>query len=509
MPAELRLEGPLTVGSLLPTTAWQWIALLALVAGSLTLNLTVPPEAPIHPNTHGIQEVRTILDPGLAIEQGQFYGTIYIRLMRSICAVAGWTEGVVYATNSALGALSVLALFLLAQGLGLGISGALAAAFLLAIHPAHVWLSGSESPMPLYHCLVLTGLAAIVVGMTRHRAWLVVAGLLAIALASRVHVLTLAAFPVALGFIVWARGQTTSPAPAGFYRTVLVAVAIALALWAEHLWSLRWVPEAFAGKVRAESSVYQFTTGNLLFDPTLAAIPMVPLMAWGAVVAVRRHRALALVLGWAILALVPAGLLVNSLRTDAVRYQTPTHWVLFLLAGVAVATWLNKTRPRPWKLAALAVLGVAILANAAWGWTVVARGTVASNAYLFARKTIQDLEPRSAIHLPPLEDDYRRLLVDIPVYDEPVRVIKGERPGPGEIVFLGLDCYRDPDLFSSQFNEAGMRVACDRACQPLARTPLAEATLQHAPPKVGHHHLFHTLTVPEPTIGFYRCTPAP
>jgi hypothetical protein len=488
---------------LLPEQRWQWALLGLALFASLLLNLLVPPAAPIHPNTHGIQEIRAILDPGITIAPGQFYGPLYVGFMRFVCALGGWQEGTVYTTNAILGALSVLALFSLARTFGYSTGGALLAAGLLAIHPAQVWLAGSEGPMMIYLLLLLSGLTLLTQGLQRGSVGLLWAGALAISLACRLHVLTLAALPLALGVVAYTRTQYELPAGRRFRLHAVLAAISCVALWGTHLWELRWVPEAFAGKVRGESSLYQFTAGNILFDPTLTALAVLPLVLWGATLLCRHQRPLALLIGWAFLVLVPAGLLVNSLRTDAVRYQTPTHWVLFLLAGAVIS--FSPQFKRATTKAALALLGAAILANAAYGWSVVHHGTIASRAYTFTRQAIATIEGPATLHLPHLEDDYRRLLVDIPIYDEPIQVVRRATPASGDLVYLGLDCYRDPDLFAGRFDAAGQRLECVRACAPLQRVPIAETTLHRNPPRIGHHHLFHVLTVDSPTIGLYRC----
>jgi hypothetical protein len=488
---------------LLPELRWQWALLGLLIVVSLLLNLLIPPEAPIHPNTHGIQEIRAILDPGVAIAQGEFYGPLYVGFMRLVCAMGGWQEGTIYTTNAILGALSVLALFGLARTFGFSTGGALLAAGLLAIHPAQIWLAGSEGPMMIYLLLVLSGLTLLTQGLQRGAVGLLWAGSLAISLACRLHVLTLAALPLALGAVVYARTKYELPVGRRFRIHAVLAAVSCVALWGTHLWDLRWVPEAFAGKVRGESSLYQFTAGNILFDPTLTAVAVLVLAGWGALLLYRHNRSLALLLAWAFLVLVPSGLLVNSLRTDAVRYQTPTHWVLFLLAG-AVISFSPQIRRAASKVA-LAFLGAAIFANAAYGWSVVSQGTIATRAYTFTRQAVATIEGPATLHLPHLEDGYRRLLVDIPIYDEPIRVVRRKTPATGDLVYLGLDCYRDPYLFAGRFNGEGQRLECARACGELNRVPVAEATLHHNPPRWGHHHLFHVLTVDSPTIGLYRC----
>ncbi len=490
---------------LLPERAWQWAVLALIFLASLLLNLLVPPAAPIHPNTHGIQEIRTILDPGLTIAPGEFYGPLYVSFMRFICIFGGWQESTIYATNAVLGALSVLALFALARAIGFTTGGAFLGAALLGSHPAQVWLAGSESPMSLYLALVLVGLTSLVLGIRRAAIALLWLGAVAIGLACRLHVLTLAALPLALGFVAHTRARHQLTVNRRFALHAALAAVTALTLWATHLWDLRWVPEAFAGKVRGESSLAQFTVGNILFDPTLSAIAVIFLAGWGALLLHRHQRALGLLLSWAFVVLVPAGLLVNSLRTDAVRYQTPTHWVLFLVAG-AVVSFSPRLKKHEWTArGALLVLLVAILGNAVYGWSVVHHGTIATRAYAFSRQAIKAVEAPATLHLPRLEDDYRRLLVDVPVYDEQLRVVRGETPAAGDLVYLGLDCYRDPDLFAGRFDDTGQRVECARACLPLARTAIAETTLHRDLHRWGHHLLFHDLTVDSPRIGLYRC----
>lgn len=504
------MAAPRTPGSpspsILPEQTCHWAALGLICVASLALNLLVPPTAPIHPNTHGIQEIRTILDPGMAIAPGEFYGPLYVNFMRVICAVAGWQEGTIYATNGVLGVLSVLVLFALARSLGFTTGGALLAAALLATHPAQVWLAGSEGPMSLYLALVLAGLALLVQGLKRGSTALLWGGTLAIGLACRLHVLTLAALPLALGFVAYTRARHQLPSERPFVRHAIAAATVALVLWGSHLWDLRWVPEAFAGKVRGVTALHQFTSGSILFDPTLSAIAVLILVAWGALLLARHRRPLGMLMAWSFMVVVPAGLLVNSLRTDAVRYQAPTHWVLFLVAGAVVSFSPRLQRRDPVATGLLLLVLLATLANLGYGWSVVHNGTIDTRAYEFSRQAISAVETPATLHLPRLEDDYRRLLVDVPVYDEQLRVVRGETPAAGDLVYLGLDCYRDPDLFAGRFNDRGQRIECARACTPLERTVIAETTLRRDLPAWGRHLLFHDLTVDTPIIGLYRCT---
>ncbi len=394
------LNPPTPPPAIVPERAWQWAALSSVLLTSLCLNLAVPPAAPIHPNTHGITELRTILDPGLEILPGEFYGTGYISFMRAICSLTAWSEITVYTANAFLGAGAVLLLFMLARSLGFSAAGALVAAALLALHPAQVWLSGAEGPMPLYLVLLLLGLLGVVLGLARASVYWLWVGALALGLACRIHVLTLAALPLGVIFAIWARATFGLAQNRHLRFHALLGTAVTLSLWATHLWSLRWVPEAFAGKVRPESSLYQFTAGNILFDPTLTASAVLVLVAWGSAVLYRQRRDVLLLLGAACFLVGPTGLLVNSLRTDAVRYQTPTHWVLFLLAGAAVA-WSPKIRTRrPLALGILGAISLAALANAAWGWSVVHQGTIDSRAYLFTRSALAQLQGAERIHLP-------------------------------------------------------------------------------------------------------------
>lgn len=489
-----------------PRRLWPRILLAGIVALSFGLNLFVPPEAPIHSNTHGIETIRTILQPRSEINQKQFYGTAYIKLMRVVCSTFGRTETTIYNTNALLGALAVWALFFLARAVGIGFFGALFSAFLLAVQPAYVWLAGSEFPATLYQLLAFSGLGMATFAASHGRGGLLWPAALLLAMACRLHALTILLLPVAAGFVVFGIRRWRGTSREAFWLHLAASSVCCVALWAAHVRDLWWTFGAFAGHSDNSKMLVGLTRGNILLDPTLTPLAVVPLAIWAAVVLARRHRPMALLLGWTFLLVYPAGLLVNSYRTDAVRYQTPTHWVLFLAVGglIAWSPWWKRVGRH--RAVALSVVLALVVGNAAYGLYVVGGGSIETREYRFMRNTLAQMEDSEEIHLPPLDDPDRHLLVDFPLYRGRHRLaLPPRKPGLGDLVYLGLNCYRDPGTFEERMGLDGMREECKEVCPVGEAEPVEVRTLRRNPTRPGYHIISHGLSTPTPEVGFYRC----
>ena len=134
------------------------VLVLTLVVVGLLLRLLVPPMAPIHPNTHGIEQLRVLLEPDTEPQQTSFISPVYTFAMAPFTAIFGASEETVFRTNSVLGCLTILSLVILGGLLGFPPLATAVAAAAMALTPAQVWLSFSESPAALFEFLELTGL---------------------------------------------------------------------------------------------------------------------------------------------------------------------------------------------------------------------------------------------------------------------------------------------------------------------------------------------------------------
>jgi hypothetical protein len=140
----------LAVGWRSRTNLIWWTYLAGLAAVATYLRLTLPPWAPIHANMHGIAELRGLAVPE-ALWRGPVetdrYGYAYRQVVRAF--IGPW-DGQVRAAlgfSAVAGGLSVIPLAIVAARLLRSRWAGVVAGVALAVHPAHIILSKSETPM--------------------------------------------------------------------------------------------------------------------------------------------------------------------------------------------------------------------------------------------------------------------------------------------------------------------------------------------------------------------------
>ena len=491
---------------------WGRVLLVVVVLTGLGVRIAFAPGAPIHTNAHGISDVRALVMPESGLYGGEeLFGQLYPLIMRTLLGIIGETEDNLYLLNQVFGALCIAAVYGLARGLLFSQAASLLAALLLALHPAHVWLSASESCFVLFELLLLTGLTLVVLAFRRTSAALLWTSALLLTLAASLRALTAVAVPLGVVFALVAARQ----APAGAARKLrdhLVAAGVGLgAVLALHCSGIEWV---FAHTGAATAQLLEGLSGhrNILADATLTP-PVLPVFALvGFVILLWRRRADALLLGASFALVYPTSLLVNACRTNGVRYQTPAHWVLYLAAGALFSgELLGRLSPKHRKPAIAAVV-LSVVFCSGWGLFRFAEQNLEIAEHRFIKTTVLELPKHAAIRVPALDDSTGAIKPNFPDYltDSPV-AISDSPSGPGEVIYLGLACWWDMSHVSeaeaAKYTD-GLRKKCRRACGSRKRIPIRETALPASLPEGGYHKRFHRLSLggkKTVTIGFYRC----
>jgi len=502
-----------TSDSTLPSGRWIIALLTAIAAGGLALRILFAPGAPIHTNGHGISDIRALIYPESELYGGEeLFGEAYPFIMRSLLRIMSATEESVYFLNGLFGSLSILALYGLARALRFSRGSALFAAALLALHPAHVWLSGTESAMVLFELLLLSGLAVLVTAFRRTSPVLLWVSAVFIVLAGSLRALTVAAFPIAVVIALFAAWEVPRESARRLRDHCLAAAMGVAAMLALHLNGISWV-FAFSDSSIRQAQLLEGIRGtrNILLDASLTPM-IVPVLALvGFIFLLWRKRPRAFLLGAAFLVAFPTGLLVNACRHNGVRYQTPACWVLYLAAGAVFSPGLlGLLREKHQKLVVAAVL-LGILFGSGYGLFNFAAHDLEIAEYRFMKKAVVDLPDRQTIRLPFIEDPAGTIKPNFPDYlGEFEVVISDATATEGEVVYLGLPCYwgvRPAEEAEGNGTRGdGMRKECRDVCGKFERSPVSEATMSTQARESGYHKRFHPLGVDEVTVGFYRCT---
>lgn len=505
----------------LPVEGRERVALFAIFALALGLRLALPTWAPLHANEHGIAELRGLVTEDFSVD-AMPYGGAHARLFRAALLPLGLGADAALALAALFGALAVVLLHRVAAQLVYGPVGPAIAALALALHPAHVRLSLSEDPRPISGALLLLGVLA---GLLARRAsrrsgralGVLVAGL-AWALALELRVIT-AALPIAGIVFVIVAGPEPTPDRAPRSRGLDLAAAmgaVAAVLWA--LWQHRPVLEAALGSAGERHGVsipsrLLEPRMNLLLDPELTSVALLPAAAIGAALlwrSGRRRAVLAALAGFAIL--LPPSLFVTACRTDLIRYQSESAFFLFALtAGLAPRLW--PATPIAQRAAWAAVM--ALLALAAPGLAALRAPDLHAQASAVVRR--QAPAPPVTIRVAPREmPRERKVRSDFPDYlvasPERVRRLTAERLAPPVdgpcVVWVGPACWSFTDeearRGAPRIGRWPFRAECVEMLggAAAARAALAELTPVTVPRRDRE---FHRVLAERPRIGFARC----
>jgi hypothetical protein len=461
------------------------VAVAGLVLVGALLVRWAFPAGPIHANGHGVAELRGLVGwPGFdAFEpESDRYGDAHRQLVR-------WLAGSVDAVlrlQGLFGALGVVALFALAMALVGSLPAASCAALVGALFPAHVWLSVTESPMPLAGALWLGGTALWLAG----QGW---GGAAMLALSCELGVTTLALPFAAAGMVLVMR-------PEAWRRLLgpLALVAVAVALQVDAL------APVFAETAARRAGEGAGSLDRLVHGGLLAATPV---LAWallaaglvGLVVGARaRPRTTAAIL-LGVLVAFTASVWVNVALTDRVRYQAVPMLPLALLAGLACVEW------RSWKV----VIPAAFAAALGWStWTVASTPTLEQAAWRRVRDAKWPEKP--VVHVPARRLGPKGAVIsEFPEYLLPpgARVVPRPPTGPGEgcFVWLGPACasfVAGEDVTKMpRFEGDPIRPDCVEYAAHVESSQ-AEAMRAGVPWREGEFHRIHA---ERPVVGLFPC----
>lgn len=482
---------------------------LAMFVLALALRLGLPPLAPLHTNEHGIAELRGLVADASATRpvETDRYGVAFRQVMQVLTAPFGRAPDAVLRTNAVLGALTTLPLAAAATLLFGTPHAGLVASFAFALTPALVVLAPTESPMPLAMLLLALGLACGLLALdpSRPERVRIASGLAAgaaLANASELAVTTLA-LPLAALFVL-----AGSPHRRSLFAPRITALPVLMVLLSvgSHVHALSDVL-AFAADTRQQdlSLAEKLLSPDLLLrDAQLVPPALGPglLVALG-ILMFQRHFAFAAGLLSSFALLFATGLIVFAARSDAIRYQSLSLMVPLLALGAIVT--LRRAAPL-----AVATLGVTA-ATATAGLQLASTRTLDAAAYELARDA--ELPARLVVRVAPHRDG--EVLSDFPEYalasrSREVRVV--ELPGAPEAAdaecraWLGPSCYR--------FTEAEVRAdalataprvgtcAIRPGCAPLAAGVPADAPAVDVP---WIDREFFVVSCARPVIGLFPC----
>ena len=512
-------------------SATVWIALFGLFGVALALRLWVPAWAPLHANSHGIDEIRGLAGhPHVygAFTEVDLYSTAWRQWIRALIAPFGGQTSAVLAATATLGALSVIALGLAARVAFDSWAVAGLAGIAVALHPSHVVLSLSESPwvgaMLLWSVAVTTGAMALSENTNRRTPW-IWATALSLAAAAELRMFTLAlpasALIVLAGVSGWRR-LTRSDVFHVAAGTVVVAVVSMFHLRAL-LPMIEVGPQRLAG-FNTPLALF-FSPNNILAHAELAPLGLVVLagLAFVLMLVFRELRkAGALLSAYAVLAI--PGFTVIACRTDMIRYQTPVQFVLILMVATGVEALCRRIEA-PFQKAAW-VFVVSVVGLTSWpGLTAASRRSFDERSFELVADIHDALPRKLVVFVPPHKMGDGRVWSDFPAYllrergvDVEVREISAESSRSAKrpevcYAYIAPDCYEftEEEIAAGEpgkrFSFAGERVRRD--CEPLARliSPDAvhateTATIVDVP---WRDRLFHRVVAERALVGLFAC----
>lgn len=344
------------------------------------------------------------------------------------------------------------------------------------------------------------------------RAAAIVAASIAWAIAAELRVITVALPLAGLAFVILAaRASETAPTSGALRRAAVpLAIAIGALIVVATLASHASVLEAALADGASRPPVdwlRRATAKNILFDPELSAVVLVPFALLGAALLWRAgERRVVIACAVAVALLVPPSLFVCACRTDAIRYQSEAHLFLFVaMAGLAPARWASaNARDRLW-LAAPALLALASVP----GLLDLTAPDLHERAYAIA--TEQAPRRPVVIVVPPREmRDELEVRSDFPDYAVGASVTNALPENRDACaVWIGPACWS----FTNEEVEAGsparqldFRNECRELLGGAEATRAALARL--VPVEVPHRgEEFHRIPAPRPRLGFAPCAP--
>lgn len=472
------------------------------------------PGAPIHCNTHGIREVRGYLGSSSQFYNLEHYGHVFPSAMRKMLEVIGVDEKNVFNINILFGSLAIISIFVL--GLVVYEEGypAIILAAIYALSPSQIWMAGSESQIPMFHCFSFFGIALAIIGFRRDNLPVFWFGAIIVIYASMFRILTIMVVPVLIVFLIYElkiyHFRDELRKRKNMINNVLAWFMVAIFFVSIHYKNM----EGMTSKGWDESSPYAikeffFSYRNILWDPTLTPVVIPMLLVIGLYYILKRNikfGVLSLVL---FLILVPLTFTVLDCRTTTLRYQSPAHWVYYIIAAYVFTSsiWKSRVRMRMFFTLAFSIL---LLATSIPGIAMLKKGDEEINEYWFLREETKNIPQGTKIIMPVSNAIEGRLIPDFPDYMNALNVqigIPEDGVAKSDMVYLGLDCYRyerDEEL-DREFTADGIRKECADFCGSQTKNTIIERRLDARYPNIGYQKRFFDISREFPTVGFYSC----
>lgn len=527
----------------------------SVVLTGLVLRFAISPFAPVHENYHGVREMRFILSPESMEPTEQRYGRVYPGMMQLLTCAFGTTENIVYCANMVFGALSAISIFLLARALSIEFYGALISALLLAMSPAHVWLSGTESPNASHIFFLLTGLALLLYAQKKRISLFLWASSVLIVLSAMMKLITVFAIPLAVAFYLFGLEKNDEKTNRSLNAHAVLCLVFIAPLLVLHLSSIerndfargfnafRFVeyknsdissnlndnknyntpPLQKDGENNVTLPVLLaynsfkkiFSSTFMLKDPTLVCFAVPFLSLFGFLSLVRHRRKLALLMGASAVMLFPPNLVIDVNRPSVLRYQSDAHWILFLIVGAYVSLFLEKHRNPVSRKKFIMAVTLFILAGSIFGLCQMLRGNEEISEYQFIRDTLSKhiVQPGATIALPMPELTQNHIISDFPDYISGNALLHAKIPDRSKgqfLVYIGIPCYQFMNQETEEertraFSQSGLRKECAFFC-PNDMRSIATRTINATRPFWGYQVRLHGLSKSNLKIGFYKCS---
>lgn len=485
------------------------VMLMVFVVGAI-IRFDVSPRAPIHCNTHGIREVRTYVGSRAEFYESELYGHVFPATIRKLLQLTGTHEESVFIINIVFGALGIISIFLF--GLVVFKEGlpAIILASIYALAPAQVWMAGSESQMPLFHCVSFFGAAFAIIGYRNKAPETFWFGALLITYAAMLRILTILFVPVTLLFILYESNLKNLKDHRKMINHVVLWLVISGIFIFIHYKNMT----NMTSKGWSESSPYAIklfflTYRNILWDPTLTPV-FIPVTALiGSIFVIRRNLRFAALLFGVFVLIVPLTFTVLDCRTTTLRYQSPAHWIYYLLTAYIFTSevWRKYSKYRIYAAVSLFFL---LIISSLPGIAMLRNGDEEMNEYWFLRDVTKKIAAGTNIIMPVSYAIEGRMIPDFPDYMNALNPhigIPDEGIAGDDLVYIGLDCYRYAlkEELESEFTKDGIRKECSNFCGASEMETVFEKKLDARYPDIGYQDRFFYISREFPVVGFYRC----
>jgi len=369
-------------------------ALLALGALALAIRLWLSPQAPLHANGHGLEELDHLLFP-LESPYPAYTGRGHSALADLTFAILPRRLWCFWLVTALVGCATCLAGALAVRALEdrRGSRSPWIAALLLALCPVAVRISTSESSFLLVGLFLPASVAGLAHYVRRPEPLSLVIGTAALFLLVHLHVVTAPFLLLPFLALILGRGRFWSRRHLlPYLLAVLTTLALALPhlrfIWNQDVQShLGFLSYPFVERALGSANLFC----NWKTNPVL-----VPLLALAGLVSLGLGRPRALLFVALCLPLFLPGFIIASSLSDMVRYQTPMVVFLTCVAGPGAAWLVSRHSSRWFRRAVAAALAALFFVTANQPMKTVLEPDSEAREFLFMQEAVHML-PQSGV----------------------------------------------------------------------------------------------------------------